>query len=133
MIVDDMLTADDWDTLNQYLEVLEPLKQATERLQGRAIKGIFYSLIFCYNIMLRSGPCFAQGHASLGAMLRSGPFFAPGPCFARGHASLRAMLRLGSCFARAHASLRAMLRSGPCFAQGHASLKAVLRLGLCFA
>jgi hypothetical protein len=44
-IVDDMLTADDWDALNQYLEVLEPLKQATERLQGRAIKGAFYSLI----------------------------------------------------------------------------------------
>ena len=29
-IVDDMLTADDWDILNQYLEILEPLKQATE-------------------------------------------------------------------------------------------------------
>jgi hypothetical protein len=41
-----MLTANDWDTLNQYLEVLEPLKQATKRLQGRAIKDIFYSLIF---------------------------------------------------------------------------------------
>jgi hypothetical protein len=46
MIVDDMLTADDWDTLNQYLEVLELLKQATKRLQGRTIKGIFYSFIF---------------------------------------------------------------------------------------
>ena len=42
-IVDDMLNADDWDVLNQYLEILEPLKQATERLQGRAIKGAFYS------------------------------------------------------------------------------------------
>jgi hypothetical protein len=52
-IVDDMLTADDWDTLNQYLEVLEPLKQATKRLQGRAIKGIFYSFIsFLYRTNL---------------------------------------------------------------------------------
>ena len=48
-IVDDMLTADDWDVLNQYLEVLEPLKQATKRLEGRAIKGIFYSFIFIWN------------------------------------------------------------------------------------
>jgi len=29
-IIDDMLTADDWNAINQYLEILEPLKQATE-------------------------------------------------------------------------------------------------------
>ena len=43
-IIDDMLTADDWDAINQYLEILEPLKQATERLEGRAIKGTTLSL-----------------------------------------------------------------------------------------
>lgn len=44
-IVDDMLTGDDWDTLNHYLEILEPLKQATKRLEGRAIQGASYSSI----------------------------------------------------------------------------------------
>ena len=41
-IVDNMLTADDWDILTQYLEILKPLKQATERLEGRAIEGMSY-------------------------------------------------------------------------------------------
>jgi hypothetical protein len=45
MIINDMLNADNWDILNQYLEILELLKQATEQLQGRAIKDAFYSLV----------------------------------------------------------------------------------------
>ena len=52
-IIDDMLTADDWDAINQYLEILEPLKQATERLEGRAIKGVTLFLN-CLSIDLTS-------------------------------------------------------------------------------
>ena len=52
-IVDDMLTADDQNAINQYLEILELLKQVTERLEGRAIKGVTLFLN-CLSIDLTS-------------------------------------------------------------------------------
>jgi hypothetical protein len=38
-ILDDALTAEDWGVLSEYLEILTPLKEATARLEGRAIQG----------------------------------------------------------------------------------------------
>jgi len=38
-LLDDALTAEDWGVLSEYLEILTPLKEATARLEGRAIQG----------------------------------------------------------------------------------------------
>ena len=38
-ICDDFLTSDEWAIVTQYLEVLTPFKEATQRLEGRATNG----------------------------------------------------------------------------------------------
>jgi hypothetical protein len=42
-ILDDALTAGDWGVLSEYLEILTPLKEATARLEGRAIQGNYFN------------------------------------------------------------------------------------------
>jgi hypothetical protein len=39
----DALTAGDWGVLSEYLEILTPLKEATARLEGRAIQGNYFN------------------------------------------------------------------------------------------
>jgi hypothetical protein len=40
-ICDDFLTPDEWTTITQYLEILGPFYEATQKLQGRATSGKF--------------------------------------------------------------------------------------------